>query len=84
MSCGWSFLAEDHTLTYMRETLYSPDLFDRHMVSDWQEDRRGMLDHAKGKVRDILRNGDHREYLSREQIRELDWVAQRAQEELNG
>ena len=78
---GGSFLAEDHTLKYMRKTLFFPKLFDRRMVGEWQQDRKGMLDHAKDKVRDILKNGDHREYLSREQVRELDRIAQRAQEE---
>jgi trimethylamine--corrinoid protein Co-methyltransferase len=77
---GGSFLAEDHTLKYMRETLFFPDLFDRRMVGDWQQDRRGMLERAKDKVHEILKNGDHQEYLSREQVQELDRIAQRARE----
>jgi trimethylamine--corrinoid protein Co-methyltransferase len=79
---GGSFLAEDHTLKYMRQTLFFPELSDRRMVGSWQQDRNGMLDHAKDKVRDILKNGDHQEYLSGEQVQELDRIAQRAQEEL--
>jgi trimethylamine--corrinoid protein Co-methyltransferase len=81
---GGNFLAEDHTLKYMRETLFFPELFDRRMIGDWQQSRKGMLDHAKSKVRDILENSDHQEYLSREQVKELDRIAQRAQEELGG
>ena len=77
---GGSFLAEEHTLKYMRETLFFPELSDRRMVGDWQQDRKGMLELAKDKVRNILHKGDHREYLSREQVRELDRIAQRAQE----
>jgi trimethylamine:corrinoid methyltransferase-like protein len=66
----------------MRETLFFPELSDRRMVGDWQQDRKGMLDLAKDKVRNILHNVDHREYLRREQVRELDRIAQRAQEEI--
>jgi trimethylamine--corrinoid protein Co-methyltransferase len=76
---GGSFLAEDHTLQYMRETLFFPRLFDRRMVNDWQQDRRGMLDYAKDRVREILKQPDHPEYLSREQALELDKIARRAQ-----
>ncbi|MEA3336143.1 MAG: trimethylamine methyltransferase family protein [Chloroflexota bacterium] len=81
---GGSFLAEDHTLEYMRETLFFPELFDRRMLGSFQQDRKGMLDHAKDKVRGILKNGEHREYLDREQVRELDRIAQRAKEEIQG
>lgn len=79
---GGDFLGEDHTLKYMRETLFFPELFDRRMVGGWRRDRKGMLDHAKERVRAILKNGDHREYLSREQVEELGRIARRAQEEL--
>ena len=81
---GGSFLAEEHTLKYMRETLFFPELADRRMVADWQQDRKGMLDHAKDKVRKILEQGDHQEYLSREQVRELDRIARKAGEDLGG
>jgi hypothetical protein len=54
------------------------------MVGEWQQDRKGMLDHARDKVRNILNNGDHREYQSREQVKELDEIARRAQEKLAG
>ena len=81
---GGSFLAEEHTVNYMRETLFFPDLFDRRMVGAWQQDRRGMLDYAKDKVRRILKTGDAPEYLSREQVAELDRIARRAAEKLSG
>ena len=81
---GGTFLAEDHTLKYMRETLFFPTLSDRRMIGDWQQDRKGMLEYAKDEVRDILQNGDHQEYLDREQVQELERLAQRAQEELGG
>jgi trimethylamine--corrinoid protein Co-methyltransferase len=81
---GGNFLAEDHTLAYMRETLFFPELSDRRMVGDWKQDRKGMLEHAKDKVRDILMHGDHQEYLSQEQVRELDRIAQRSRKEISG
>ena len=68
----------------MRETLFFPELFDRRIVGAWQEDRQGMLEHAKDKVRHILKNGDSQEYLSREQVKELDRIARRARETLSG
>jgi trimethylamine--corrinoid protein Co-methyltransferase len=81
---GGSFLAEKHTVRYMRETLFFPELFDRRMVGAWQEDRQGMLEHAKDKVRHILNDGDLQEFLNREQVKELDQIAQRAKEKLSG
>ena len=84
MGIGGSFLAEEHTLKYMRETLFFPELADRRMVADWQQDRKGMLDHAKDKVRKILEQGDHQEYLSPEQVRELDRIARKAGKDLGG
>ena len=81
---GGSFLAEKHTIEYMRQTLFFPELADRRMVGEWQQDRKGMLDHARDKVRNILNEGDHREYQSREQVKELDEIARRAQEKLAG
>ncbi len=81
---GGNFLAEDHTLKYMRKTLFFPELSDRRMVGDWQQDRKGMLEHAKDKVRDILKRGDHQDFLSQEQVRELERIARRAQQEVSG
>jgi len=80
---GGSFLAEDHTLKYMRQTLFFPELADRRSISDWRQDRKGMLDHAKDKVRNVLQKGEHPEYLDREQVKELDRIAQRAREKLS-
>jgi trimethylamine--corrinoid protein Co-methyltransferase len=75
---GGSFLAEDHTLEYMRETLFFPELADRRMVGDWQQDEKGMLENARDKVRRILGTNKHQEYLSQEQVKELDLIARRA------
>ncbi len=79
---GGSFLSEPHTRKYLRQTLYFPELTDRRMVGDWQQDGRGMLDHAKDKVRRILQAGERREYLSAEQVRELERIAAKAVKEL--
>jgi trimethylamine--corrinoid protein Co-methyltransferase len=74
---GGNFLAEEHTLHYMRETLFFPELGDRRMVADWQQDRKGMLERARDKVRQVLKRGDHQEYLAPEQVRELERIARR-------
>jgi trimethylamine---corrinoid protein Co-methyltransferase len=76
---GGSFLAEEHTVKHMRETLYFPELFDRRMVGDWQRDHKGMLQHAKDKVMAILAAEEPREYLTQEQIRELEQIARHAE-----
>jgi hypothetical protein len=62
----------------MRETLFFPELGDRRMVADWQQDRKGLLERARAKVRQVLNRGDHPEYLTPEQVRELERIAQRA------
>jgi trimethylamine--corrinoid protein Co-methyltransferase len=81
---GGSFLAEDHTLKYMRDTLFFPDLADRRMVGDWQQDRQGMLERAKNKVQRILSKEECQEYLRQEQVAELERIAQKAKGALGG
>ena len=78
---GGSFLGEQHTVKYMRETLYFPRLFDRGSAGDWQLDRQGMLARAKGRVRQILNEDKGPTYLSREQVKELERIADRAVKE---
>jgi trimethylamine--corrinoid protein Co-methyltransferase len=75
---GGSFLSEPPTLKYLRKTLFFPELADRRMVGDWQQDEQGMLAHAKAKVRKILTSDQHQEYLSPQQVKELDLIAARA------
>ena len=79
---GGSFLAEPHTMKYLRKTLFFPELADRRMVGDWQQDEKGMLENAKEKVRKILGAGEQQQFLSPEQVKELDRIAARAQEAL--
>lgn len=44
---GGSFLSEDHTVKYMRETLCFPQLFDRSAADGWSLDQQGMLARQK-------------------------------------
>jgi trimethylamine:corrinoid methyltransferase-like protein len=80
---GGSFLGEEHTVRHMRETLYFPDLYDRRAAGQWIEDRQGMLDHAKAKVREILAEDRPPQFLGPEQVNELEHVATRATEMLS-
>lgn len=75
---GGSFLAEQHTVRYMRETLFFPKLFDRRAPSAWLKDRQGMLEHAKARVRNILREDKEPSYLKPEQVLELERIGERA------
>ena len=75
---GGSFLGEQHTVKYMRETLYFPKLFDRGSAGDWQLDRQGMLARAKGRVCQILSKDKEPAYLKPEQVAELERIATRA------
>jgi len=77
---GGSFLGEEHTVQHMRQTLYFPELFDRRAVGQWIEDRQGMLDHAKARVREILSEDQPPQFLSPEQASELERIAARAAE----
>ncbi len=79
---GGSFLAEEETVKHMRKTLYFPELFDRRAVGDWMVEKRGMLDHAKDKVQKILREDHKPQYLSEEQVSELEKITTFAQEKL--
>ena len=77
---GGSFLGEEHTVRNMRETLYFPELSDRRAAGQWIEDRQGMLDHAKAKVREILSEDRSPQFLGPEQVSELERIAARAAE----
>jgi trimethylamine--corrinoid protein Co-methyltransferase len=79
---GGNFLAEEHTVRHMRETIFLPELLDRRMPGDWKQDRRGMLEHAKAKVRRILDQDDQKEHLSPEQVVEIERIAIRARQAL--
>ena len=81
---GGNFLGEEHTLKYMRETLFFPKVFDRQMVSSWMENRKGMLERAKARVHEILHSRVPQEYLAPEQVIELDKIIQHASERLAG
>ncbi len=81
---GGTFLAEDHTLKYMRETLFFSKIFDRRMVSSWVDDRKGMLVRAKERVLDLLKKNEPIQRLTSEQIAELDRIITTAQSALGG
>jgi trimethylamine--corrinoid protein Co-methyltransferase len=79
---GGSFLGEEHTVQHMRDTLLFPELFDRRAPGQWLEDRQGMLEHAKAKVRQILREDQEPQFLRPEQVAELERIAMRASEKM--
>jgi trimethylamine--corrinoid protein Co-methyltransferase len=81
---GGSFLMEDHTLKNLRETLYFPQLFDRRMIGAWRQDRKGMLEKAKVKVQSVLKKEPIQEYLTPEQVQELEKIYKKAQARLVG
>jgi len=78
---GGSFLAEEHTVAHMRETLYFAKLFDRGPVGEWQLDKQGMLAQAKARVREILSEDEKPTYLTPEQVGELERIATSAEKE---
>lgn len=75
---GSSFLAQEHTVRHMRESLSFSPVADRRTPDQWRKDRRGMLEHAKDRVGEILRNDAPPGYLDREQVTELHAIADRA------
>jgi trimethylamine--corrinoid protein Co-methyltransferase len=77
---GGSFLGEEHTVRHLRQTLFLPELCDRRAAGQWLEDRQGMLDHAKARVREILSEDRPPQFLSPEQVSELERIAARAAE----
>lgn len=79
---GGSFLSEPHTVRHMRQELFFPSVFDRRAPEQWREDRRGMLEHAKAKVRETLNAAPEPTYLSPEQRAELERIARRAAENM--
>jgi trimethylamine--corrinoid protein Co-methyltransferase len=81
---GGNFLAESHTIKYMRETLFFPKVFDRQMASAWMENRQGMLERARVYARDLLRKSAPQDYLAPEQVRELDAIFAHAAQKLSG
>jgi trimethylamine---corrinoid protein Co-methyltransferase len=74
---GGSFLAEPESVRHMRDTLYMPHLFDRGPVGGWSGEK-GMLGRAKQRVRTILAKDRGPNYLSPDQIAELERIGARA------
>lgn len=80
---GGSFLGEPHTVRYMRQELFFPELFDRRALGKWLKDRKDMLDYAKNKVRRILQDTPAPEYLTPEQIEEVEKITKKAEMEFS-
>jgi len=76
---GGTFVAEAETVSYMRETLYFPELLDRRAPAQWQRDRIGMAERAKLRVREILARDEQPTYLDRAQVAELERILAKAQ-----
>jgi len=77
---GGNFLAHPHTLRYLRKNRWIPKLSSRENWETWQmKAGKDMREKAKERVRKIL-SEPYPEYVSEKAAREIDKIAQKAQE----
>jgi len=77
---GGNFLAHPHTLRYLRKNRWIPKLSSRENWETWQmKGGKDMREKAKERVRKIL-SEPYPEYVSEKAAREIDKIAQKAQE----
>ena len=79
---GGNYLAEDHTVKYLREEMWFPELLDRRNVGGWMENPKTMVGNAKNKVRKILLQAENKSMLDEHQKREIAKLLKKADEEL--
>ena len=79
---GGNYLAEDHTVKYLREEMWFPELLDRRNVGGWMESPKTMVENAKNKVRKILLQAENKSPLNEHQKREIAKLLKKADEEL--
>jgi len=79
---GGNYLAEDHTVKYLREEMWFPELLDRRNVGGWMENPKTMVENAKDKVREILLKAENKSPLDEHQKREIAKLLRKADEEL--
>ncbi len=77
-----NYLAHEHTVKYMREEIWAPEILDRRNVGGWLEDPKTMVDNAKEKVREILLHAENRSPLDEHQKREVAKLLKKADQEL--
>ncbi len=75
------FIATEHTVTHYREEIFVPQCFDRRALSSWNLDRKGMLEHAKERVRELLAP-EPEEFLTEKQIKEIKKIVKKAEAQL--
>jgi trimethylamine--corrinoid protein Co-methyltransferase len=78
---GGQFLSKRHTLTYVKEEHFIPELFVRESIEKWIKERRTILEEAQKKAIEIL-NVHEPEHLSTEYMRELEGVVKEAEKNL--
>ena len=77
---GARFMEHEHTVRYMREELFTPELADRRVAAAWIADPETMLDRARAKANHLIATAPNRCLLSesdRKAIREILNVADR-------
>jgi trimethylamine--corrinoid protein Co-methyltransferase len=77
-----NYLAEDHTLKYLREEMWFPELLDRRNVGGWMENPKTMVENAKNKVRQILLRAENKSPLDEHQKLDIVKLLKKADEEL--
>ncbi|MFC1713537.1 trimethylamine methyltransferase family protein [Candidatus Poribacteria bacterium] len=77
-----NYLAHEHTVKYMREEVWYPEILDRRNVGGWLEDPKTMVENAKEKVRDILLHAENKSALDEHQKREIVKLLKRADQQL--
>lgn len=79
---GGNYLTHEHTLRYLRKVRWFPKITNREKWGVWEAGgSRDMRERAKEEAERILRE-HHPQYLTQDQIRELDSMAQNAQKRL--
>ena len=77
---GGTFLAQRHTLKYMREESSQAQLFDRRMYDAWEADgSKDIREVANAKAREILENHEP-ERLPDDVIKQIDDIIEEAEE----
>jgi len=77
-----NYLAEDHTVKYLREEMWFPELLDRRNFGGWMENPKIMIENAKDKAREILLKAENKSPLDEHQKREIAKLLKKADEEL--
>lgn len=76
---GGNFMAEPHTVAWLRRELWQPELWERRGFSAWLSgDRRTDVDRARERVLDILDSEPPADAICPDEARELERIIERA------